>query len=92
MTVRIIATDISGQRDYADIVLSRPSVQENVNSIDQVERNIGTIFNPKNNPQNIMDNIDYIVANAHRLTQDQLVYFRNIMGQVITINSGLEVV
>lgn len=91
MVVRIIATDVSGWRDYADIVISQPSVQENINPVDQIKENIGTILNPKNNPQFIMDNIDYIVANASKLTQEQVTYFRGIIGYVITNTTGLEV-
>lgn len=87
MIVRIISTDVSGQRDYADIVLSKPPVQENISPNDQVERNMKNILNPQNNPQNIMDNIDYIVANANKLTPEQVVYFRNIMGSVVASNT-----
>ena len=87
MIVRIISTDVSGQRDYADIILPQPSVQENSSPNDQVERNMKNILNPQNNPQNIMDNIDYIVTNARKLTQDQVVYFRNMMGSVVASNT-----
>lgn len=38
-----------------------------------------------------MDNIDYIVANASKLTQEQVTYFRGIIGYVITNTTGLEV-